>query len=226
MSIRKAPLISGEYYHIYNRGNSKQKIFHDIHDYNHFLSLLFLLNRKENFKIEFLRKSNPYNFLKTSSLVSIGAYCLMPNHFHILLTETEDGSISKFMQKLTTAYSVFYNKKYKRTGALFEGKFKSKHANNDIYLKYLFSYIHLNPIKIISPTWREKGIENSKKVIKFLEGYKYSSYLDYIGKTRPENVILNRSAFPRYFLEKEDMKTEIFTWLSYGSQVLPVRQDL
>ena len=124
MSIRKTNFVPGEYYHIYNRGNSKQKIFHDKEDYERFIKLIFLSNGSNNFKIHFIKNDVVYDFERGKQLVDIGAYCLMPNHFHILITQTEEGSISKFMQKLTTGYSMYYNKKYERTGSLFEGKFK------------------------------------------------------------------------------------------------------
>src|SRR3989344_3214113 len=148
MSLRKVPFAPGEYYHIYNRGNSKQTIFHDKADYDRFLKLLFLSNGEENFKVQFIGK-NIYEFNRGKELVHVGAYCLMPNHFHLLLTQAQDGGISKFIQKLSTGYSMYYNKKYERSGTLFEGKFKSQHAGEDNYMKYLFSYIHLNPIKLI-----------------------------------------------------------------------------
>lgn len=219
MSIRKVNLVSGEYYHIYNRGNSKQVIFQDEEDYKHFIKLLFLSNGEFNFKFQFIGKSNIYDFKRGTRIVSIGAYCLMPNHFHILISQTENGSISKFMQKLTTGYSMYYNKKYKRTGSLFEGKFKSQYATDDRYLKYLFSYIHLNIIKLIQKDWKETGIKNKRELIHYLDEYKYSSYLDYVGVFRQENKIINTEAFPDYFPTKESFKKEIFEWLSY-------RQDL
>ena len=112
MSLRKTSFASGEYYHIYNRGNSKQTIFHDQEDYLRFLKLLFLANGEKSFKIYFI-KENPYEFEKGKNLVDIGAYCLMPNHFHLLITQTEEGDISKFMQKISTGYSMYYNNKYK-----------------------------------------------------------------------------------------------------------------
>src|SRR3989344_7999827 len=123
MSIRKVSFVPGEYYHIYNRGNSKQKIFHNKADYERFISLLYLSNSGNNFKIDYIGKHNIYITDRGSRLVSIGAYCLMPNHFHILITPLVEGGVSKFMQKMTTAYSMYYNQKYRRTGGLFEGKF-------------------------------------------------------------------------------------------------------
>jgi REP element-mobilizing transposase RayT len=215
MSIRKVSFVFGEYYHIYNRGNDKRVIFHDTQDYKRFISLLYLSSAKRNFRISDI-SSNVYNFDQKDKLVYIGSYCLMSNHFHLIITQTEDGSISKFMQKLTTAYSMYYNKKYKRTGSLFEGKFKSQHTGDDRYLKYLFSYIHLNPIKIIQKDWKEVGIKDKQKSIDFLKSYKYSSYIDYFGIKREENKILNIKAFPNYFPSKEKFQKEIFEWLSYN----------
>ena len=217
MSIRKVNLVSGEYYHIYNRGNSKQKIFYDNEDYFRFMSLLYACNSTNNFRAGTLAKDeSPYDFERAKQIVSIGSYCIMPNHFHILITQKEEKGISKFMQKLSTAYSMYYNKKYKRTGGLFEGKFKSEHLNNDRYLKYLFSYIHLNPIKLIQKDWKEIGIKNKKEAFEYLQNYKYSSYLDYLGIKRIQNKILNIAAFPEYFSDKKSFQEEIFEWLSYN----------
>lgn len=214
MSIRKVAFVAGEFYHVYNRGNSKQVIFHDKQDYNRFLSLLYAVNTKENivFRLVF---EDIYKYDRGERLVSIGAYCLMSNHFHLLLTETEDGSISKFMQKLTTAYSMYYNEKYERTGSLFEGKFKSEHANNDRYLKYLFSYIHLNPIKLTQKDWKEKGINDIQKSLNFLNNYKWSSYLDHRDIKRKENKIINLIDFPKYFSNLKNFDNEMLEWLSF-----------
>ena len=116
MSIRKISLVQGEYYHIYNRGNSKQKIFHDKEDYLRFISLLYISNTSESFNLYDLSRNvnfNIYQIERNNLLVNMGAFCLMPNHFHILITEKTNGGISKFMQKLSTAYSMYYNKNIK-----------------------------------------------------------------------------------------------------------------
>jgi hypothetical protein len=113
---------------------------------------------------------------------------------------------------------MYYNKKYKHTGSLFEGKFKSVHAGDDIQLKYLFSYIHLNPIKLIQKEWKERGIINKKESLNFLEDYEYSSYKDYIQKERIQKKVLNTKDFPNYFHTKEKFKDEIMEWLSFKTQ--------
>ncbi len=216
MSIRKTNLVQGEYYHIYNRGNSKQKIFQDREDYLRFISLLYISNSSESFNLYDLNRDtnfNVYGIERINCLVDIGAFCLMPNHFHILIIEKADGGISKFMQKLSTSYSMYYNKKYKRTGGLFEGKFKSQHAENDRHLKYLFSYIHLNPIKLIQKDWKEGGIKNKREALNYLNRYAFSSYLDFVGEKRVQNRILNTKAFPEYFPNQNSFTKEILEWL-------------
>jgi putative transposase len=213
MPLRKITFTPGEYYHLYNRGNSKQKIFHDKEDYERFVGLLYACNQKNNFKSDDLKKDQGlFNVIADQSLVSVGAYCLMPNHFHLLVRQEEIGDISKYMQKIITAYVMYYNKKYKRTGGLFEGKFKAEHADNDRYLKYLFSYIHLNPVKLIDSTWKENGIKDKIKTEDYLLNYVYSSYQDYMDINRVQKKVLTRESFPGYFSSKHDFFKEITDW--------------
>lgn len=211
MSLRKTNFVSGEYYHVYNRGTNKQEIFHDGADFHRFLKLLYTANSEKNLVIRDFSKEI-YQLKRGERLVSLGAYCLMPNHFHILITQTEKGDIAKFMHKLCTAYSMYYNNKYQRTGKLFEGKFKSEYADNDRYLKYLFSYIHLNPLKIKDPDWKNKGAGKWAK--DFLDTYKFSSYADYLGKEREDKVILDRSDFPDYFPTQNSFQREMADWIN------------
>lgn len=224
MSKRLNNFVKEEFYHIYNRGNSKQIIFHDKEDCERFQDLLSISNTVERIDMRIInkRKNTTRNSaLKESPLVAIGSYCIMPNHFHILITQlNEEGGVSKFMQKLTTAYSMYYNKKYTHSGGLFEGKFKAKHINNDRYLKYLFAYINLNPVKIIDQKWKERGLKDLSKTHKFLETYKYSSYLDFLhlnkkNAFRKESDILSLDKFPKYFPNSSTFKKEIITWFEY-----------
>jgi hypothetical protein len=227
MSIRKIPLVDGEYYHIYNRGNNKQIIFLDDEDRERFIKLLYLCNstKSVNFKENIVQaKINAWNFDRGNQLVAIGAWVLMPNHFHLYITslpkqgfgnssKNEQNNITHFMSKLCTAYSKYFNKKYNRTGSLFEGKFKSVHVKDEIQAKYLFSYIHLNPIKLIQSDWKEVGIKNKTESINFLNTYKWNSYHDYLNSNRVENIILNKNVFPDYFKDQNVFKNEIFEWL-------------
>ncbi len=215
MAIREISFAPGCYYHIYNRGNSKQKIFLDKNDYHRFIKLLYISNSRQNFAIRNFSKKNIYDVDRGQKLVSMGAFCLMSNHFHILLCQPENGDISKFMQKLSTSYSMYFNKKYERTGGLFESKFKSEYVETDRHLKYLFSYIHLNPLKIVDPKWREKSGNDLSGSMKFLENYNFSSFDEYIGKSRIEQVILDRQDFPEYFPAEKIFLEEITEWINF-----------
>lgn len=226
MTNRKLSFAVGEFYHIYNRGNSKQKIFFDNQDYERFLKLLYLCNSNKNirFREDIVdQKIDAFDFDRGEPIVSIGAWVLMPNHFHLYITisprsDLGEEGISVFMKKLCTAYSMYFNKKHERTGTLFEGKFKSTHVDYDEYAKYIFSYIHLNPVKLIEPNWKEVGIKSDMNVLNFLNNYKWSSYSDYRGISRKENKILSREDFPEYFTSLEIFKEEIFDWLKLNPQ--------
>jgi len=226
MATRKDIFSEGEFYHLYNRGNSKQEIFLNDEDRDRFLKLLYLCNSDKsiNFREDIINKQiNAWNYDRGEQLVSIGAWVLMPNHFHIYVTgsqratlwEAGKNPVSLFMNKLTTAYSMYFNKKYSRTGSLFEGRFKSVHVSGDEQAKYLFSYIHLNPVKLLDKNWKQDGIKNSKKVLVFLDKYKWSSYLDYLGIDREEKKVVNLEDFPDYFSNKKILKEEMFDWLSF-----------
>ncbi len=211
MPHRSHQLVTGEYYHIYNRGNSKKQIFHDSYDYEYFLTLLNLMNTTERRKTVFIKSYNDPKKEK-ELIVSIGAYVLMPNHFHILIKQEHEEGITSFVQKLLTAYVMHYNKKYKHTGSLFEGRFKSKYVGEDRYLKYLFAYIHLNCLKILDSEWKKKATISTKEKINFLINYKWSSFNEYY---KDKEIVINRKAFPKYFPSSKDFMKEIFSWIIF-----------
>jgi putative transposase len=224
MATRKTAFVKGEYYHIYNRGNSKQVIFLDEEDYEHFVHCLFVCNTKRLFKFRddiVLQNIDTFDFDREQPIVSIGAWVLMPNHFHIYLTinpHTSDmwnkNEITEFLRKLSTAYVKYFNAKYSRTGGLFEGAFKATHVETDTQARYLFSYLHLNPVKLVDTTWKETGIKNIAHALNFLKNYKWSSYLDYKGTLRPEGKIITPNDFPPYFENIINFDKQILIWLN------------
>lgn len=210
MTLRKQTFAPGEFYHLYNRGTEKRMIFMDKQDYFHFLFLMYVCNTTKNIE---LRTVND-NFDRGETIVDVGAYCLMPNHFHILVHEKIDSGISKYMLKLMTSYSMYFNKKYKRTGKLYEGVFKSTHASSDNYLKYLYSYIHLNPAKLLDKNWKKNKAKNITNLLKYVFDYQYSSLEEY---KNSKFKIINPVSFPTYFKKPNDHKRELFEWLSFGN---------
>ena len=219
--LRSDPFVTGEYYHLYNRGIDKRIIFKLQRDYERFMMLLYLANSQDSFRLDDLqnKSNNTFNEIlvldKGTPLVSIGAWCLMTNHFHLLVKQEVDGGITKFMRKLGVGYSMFFNIKYQRRGALFGGLFKSQHIAEDLHLKHLFGYIHLNSLDIKFSGW-EKLIDKKhpKEWKDFLENYRYSSFQDYIGMERPEKNLLKKDAFPEYFTELNSFEDFIDDYLS------------
>lgn len=206
MALRKISFAPSEYYHLYNRGTEKRIIFCDKKDYQYFLYLMYVCNTTKSIELRKLGK----NFDREETLVDTGAYCLMPNHFHLLVREKNEGGISKYMLKLMTAYSMYFNKKYERTGKLYESVFKSRYAGKDNYLKYLYSYIHLNPAKLIDKNWKENRTKKTTDLLSYVFEYPYSSIKEYLAQNFS---IINPTQFPNYFKNPSDHKKELFSWL-------------
>ena len=186
----------GEWYHCYSRGVDKRTVFQDEADYKRFVSLLYLANSSQHIRRDSLSKdSSVYETTRPQVLVSIGAYALMPNHFHLLLYEKEEGGISAFMRKLGIAYAMYFNIKNKRVGNLFVKPFRSKHLADDRYLQYCVDYIHLNPAELYEPTWKQGAVSNIVKLKSDLMQYPHSSLFDFhVERGRPESVILDSEA--------------------------------
>jgi REP element-mobilizing transposase RayT len=216
----KKELFPEEYYHIYNRGNGKNKIFLNQQDYYHLIKLLFVYNSEINFKFRdaiVSQKIDAWDFDRGRSLVDICSWVLMPNHFHLLIISHRSdlwnngrNPISEYIRKVFTSYSMYFNKKYHRSGSLFEGKFKSKLIKEENYFNYLFAYIHLNPVKLIQKDWKENGINDKNEAIKFLKEYKYSSFPDLLKKQRKENKLVNINSLPIHI--REAKSDDIFNW--------------
>lgn len=217
---RKIVFSEGEYYHIYNRGVEKRDIFMDDADRLRFHRLLYIANSTKPVVYKFIQRLPLEKVEVDKKIIAIGAYVLMGNHFHLLVKEISEGGISAFMGKLTTSYSKAFNRKHERVGHLFQGTFKAEHVDKDEYLKYLYAYIHLNPVKLIEPQWKEKGIRNLGKAKKYLEHYRYSSYEDYAVGRRAESAILSPKEFPEYFENPSDFSDFVAEWMRYNEEQL------
>ena len=187
------------FYHLMNRGIEKRAIFRKSGDYDKFMSYLSICNKKFDW--------------------SIYCYCIMPNHFH-LLVRTRTHPLGHIMKSLQTSYGVYFNKKYKRVGPVFSGRFKSIICQEDSYFLQVSKYIHLNPVKIIDSGWKENGISNRIVAKEYLSKYMYSSYQEYLGVLRKEWKILNRPAFPEYFIDPHDFEGFIEYWMKFKEEEL------
>jgi len=203
----------GEFYHVYNRGVDKRDIYMDEDDKRRFQKLLYLCNGILPTNLRELPKGELFGIDVGAKLVEIGAYCLMTNHFHILIKEIREGGISTFMLRLGTAHSMYINAKYKRKGSLFEGPFQARHALTDRYLKYLFAYIHLNACDLFPYINRK----DTRSMIAVLQAYPFASFTDHLNFVRPENLILKLANFPAYFSSTTEIINEMNDWLTFDA---------
>lgn len=192
MPARKIKLINGEIYHIVLRGVEKRLLFQEESNYcraiRNFLEFNDVNPVSWSYRQHYYEtgsrsnKRNTEKEQKKEQIVSILAFCLMPNHIHILLRQKRENGISTLMRKFGTGYAGYFNRKYKRSGYLFQGRFRAVHIKTDNQLRSVFVYIHTNPAVLIDPDWKNGGIKNPKEIIKFIENYRWSSYQNYLGK--------------------------------------------
>lgn len=186
--LRRNAFAIGEYYHIFNRGVEKRKIFNQERDYVRFIdSLIFFNTEKSSWVINDLREKGIDARPKSGEmLVDIIAYCLNPNHFHLLLKENKENGVTSFMKKISTGYAMYFNKKYERSGVLFQGRFKSVHIGSNSHLLYASVYVNCNS--------QIHGIENAEK-------YPWCSLSEYLGKIG--NICRNNSIIDQFKDQEE-----------------------
>ncbi|MCK4918689.1 MAG: transposase [Candidatus Pacebacteria bacterium] len=197
--MRKDPFIIGQYYHIYNRGTDKRIIFIDKFDLQRFQQGMEEFNNIE--PIGSLRTCSAPSAAGTSfKLVDIIVFSLNPNHYHFILTPLVEGGIEKFMQKLGAGYTMYFNEKYKRTGVLFQGRYKSILIKTDDYLMYISAYINLNNRIHFQSKGKSKNIKNSAwsaaSIVNKKLFYK-SSWEEFLGESK-ENICNKEIILERY----------------------------
>jgi len=184
MPGRIEPLVSGEYYHVYNRAVEGQDIFRNFRDYRRFLYTFYYYQfsgPKPKFSNSFKQKEIIPK--QNKKLQEIICYCLMPNHFHFLVQQLVDDGVSTFVRQLCNSYTKYFNAKYKRKGYLFQGVFKAVRIKNNEQLLHLSRYIHLNPIV--------------SKITNSFQNYKWFSYREYaLGEKLYCSTDLVLSSFP------------------------------
>lgn len=187
---RKFQFSVGEFYHIYNRGVDKRRIFEDENDYMRFQELLYLANGDRPVVYKTIQ-GLPLEWDRGSARSSILAYALMSNHFHLVVKEEIEGGISKFMSKLATSYSMYFNTRHTRSGALMNHPFRARHIDDDKYFRWAMSYVHMNPVP---DTHIKQG--NIQAATDHLRSFRFSSYPDYFVAERPASRILNVDSLP------------------------------
>jgi putative transposase len=204
MPRRPREFFNEEIYHLVLRRMGNELLFGDTDDYYRGIFYIYECNTTQPIKIRERRKARA-KFKETLKnleantgqtganltwkdtrdlLVEVWAFCLMPNHIHLLVKQIKEGGISKFIQKVASGYAAYFKNKYKikLRGHFFQDRFNAVHIKTNEQLKVVFTYIHTNPASCIEPEWKEMGVKNSEKVINFLNNYKWSSYQDYLGQ--------------------------------------------
>lgn len=169
-----------EFYHVLNRGVDKRDVVLDDHDRLRFLHDLFVFNDKNPALHPHMNERQTQG-QQRKMLVFIHAFCLMQNHFHLLLSPLVENGVSLFMKKLGMGYAKYFNERYERSGALWQGKYKRIHIERDAHFIYIPYYIHLNALDFKYPQWRNGQLRDAKAALAFLNSYRWSSHLDYAG---------------------------------------------
>lgn len=214
-----------ELFHVLNRGVDKRKIFIDEKDHFRFIHDLFEFNdeKRANDSSYIFRQSFQSSDVRRPKvreeshkprklLVKIHSFCLMPNHYHLLLTPVAGSGVQLFMKKLNGGYAKYFNEKYERKGALFEGRYKRILIEDETHFTHLPFYIHFNPLDLAVPEWREWKVKDYGKAINFLENYRWSSHLDYLGKKNFPSVT-QRDFLLEVFGGEKEYEKRVKSWL-------------
>lgn len=185
-----------QYYHIYNRGVDKRAVFLSPADYERFLESLYLFNDKrydrKNGKIleRVVQLASAEAWCEERDcLVSVAAFKLMSNHFHLQVREEQEGGVSEFMHRVATGYTNYFNLRQGRTGSLFEGPFKAVHIQSDAQLQHTIRYTHLNELDRHGIPWRNGEIEDWNRCLELLDQDPYSSHGSYCGRSQKLPIV-------------------------------------
>jgi putative transposase len=219
-------------YHLLNRGVDARTIFYDTQDYARFVHDMYefndtrpVYNVGRDFMIDIVSQSSEQHAgeeRKKKKLVDIHGWCLMKNHYHLLVSERGEGGITQFLRRLNIGYAKYFNEKYKRSGTLFQGRTKKILIERDAHFLFILHYIHLNPLDYMreAKTWRERHVPSATRALAYLSGYKWSSYRDYCGEKNFPSILntkLFRGAFGDYkkelasYLKDMDTGSELVT---------------
>ena len=187
-----------ELFHVLNRGVEKRDIFMDDRDRFRFVHglLLFNTSKPANNTTYLLEADNDFvnRYEERERIVDLHAWCLMKNHYHLLVSERVEGGLTRFMRKLNVGYANYFNEKYKRSGSLFQGRTKKVHIHSEPHFLHILHYIHLNPLDYVlgAHEWRGGCIAEPAKAKTYLEKYRWSSYADYCGRKNFPSILTTK----------------------------------
>lgn len=237
--MRKEPFTVDNYVHVYNRGNRKQLIVQDEKDRWRFLQMLYYFNSEvavanpfqvlsKKLKSDFNQQLVwPNQWISQKPIVKILAFCLMENHFHLLLKEIREGGITMFMRKLGTGMTNYFNAKYQESGRLFQGAYKAKVVDKDVYLQYLSVYIQVkNPFELY-PGGLQVAMQEFDKAFNWVVQYSYCSLGAYAGDTN--SPIIEKDILGELFPTQEkyrDFVRQCMLSMNLSEKLGPLTFDL
>lgn len=222
--MRELKFVNGEFYHIFDRGVDKRRIFDTDDDFLRFRDSLFLFN-DANYahsgdpfdKLVRLEAPDLYDSIR-DPLLRIISYTLLPNHFHLYVQQLKDGGIPEFFHKVKKAYSWSYNRRNNRTGALFEGKYKARHINNEAYFRHIVPYIHLNVLDLTGDDWRGGKVRDWNSSLHFMDVYRWSSHTVFMGQDQDYPVI-DPGAIQNFYRSPEEYITHLRDWSTRDASI-------
>lgn len=194
----------------------ERDFFRGVHDLYEFNDTKAVLNLKQRFDDNNGRPTSINLEKVREKLVDLLVWCFMPNHYHLFSCPLVDNGLANFHKKLGGGFAKFFNVKYERSGALFQGKYKKVRVTNDTQALQLICYIHSNPLELWKPNWKERGLTNLEiqNALKFLEKYRWSSHLDWWGIKNLPSLIDTNSMY-RFFKNSKEYRDFFVNWLKY-----------
>lgn len=237
----------GGIYHVLNRGVEKRKIFLKNQDYHRFILGLEFFNSSDQTNLWSLlaAKAGTVPALaadrKTEIPPSVGerlaaqrakpkkclvdllAFALMPNHYHLIIRETQESGTSEFMRKMG-GYSTYFNLQNNRVGPLFQGRYKAVPMETDPQISLIFAYVHTNPVELTDRLWKKSGtVVDKQKTLAALEEYPWSSYRDYIGLPQFPHVT-KRDFFLKRFGGEKECRKAVEKWIGSEARRFPQKE--
>lgn len=210
MPSRLFPFANGYFYHVYNRGSEKKPIFGSRRDYQRLLKTInYYQYLGPKPKFSHFSQFQTFKSNLSKKIVEIVSYCLMPNHFHLLVKQLVEGGITEFMSKVSNSYTKYYNTKHNRVGPLLQGEFKAVMVESDEQLLHLSRYIHLNP--------------RVSLLVKELENYDWSSYREYLSLT---SGFCSKQDILNFFKTPAAYKQFVLDQVDYGERLEQIKHQV
>lgn len=213
------------YIHVLNRGVDKRNVFLDSQDHARFIHGMYIFNHQGKSPRNLHRNTDVQHPMlhierdERETLVRIHAFCLMPNHYHMLVTPRDMESLSRFMKRLNMGYAKYFNERYTRDGALWQGKYKKIVIERDAHFLHIPHYIHANPLDLTHPEWRTSGVVRATDAWKSLMEYRWTSLLDYVGIRNFPSVLYTRD-LSGMFTDKRVCKKDLLELITKKESAL------